>query len=45
MYICICNAIKECDLREAAAAVPGTADAIYIELGREPEMPPVPRRG
>lgn len=36
MYICICNAIKESDLRAVALASPGTAEELYIELGREP---------
>lgn len=36
MYICICNAIKEADLREAACSAPGTVEDLYRKLGREP---------
>lgn len=36
MYICICNAIKVADLREAALAAPGDAESLYLTLGREP---------
>lgn len=36
MYICICNAIKVADLREAALAGPGNAESLYLKLGREP---------
>lgn len=34
MYICICNAIRECDFREAARTCPGDADAVYECLGK-----------
>lgn len=37
MYICICNAIKESELRDAALAGPGTAEELYVSLGREPQ--------
>ncbi|MBN8486018.1 MAG: (2Fe-2S)-binding protein [Sphingomonadales bacterium] len=37
MYICICNAIRESDLREAARAHPGDADAVYAALGKTPQ--------
>jgi bacterioferritin-associated ferredoxin len=37
MYVCICNAIRERDFREAARRVPGDAEAIYAALGRTPE--------
>lgn len=33
MYICICNAVRECDLRKAALACPGDIDAVYGALG------------
>jgi bacterioferritin-associated ferredoxin len=36
MYICICNAIKEADLREIARCEQGTAEDLYRKLGREP---------
>jgi bacterioferritin-associated ferredoxin len=37
MYICVCNAIRECELREAARAHPGDADAVYEQLGKRPQ--------
>lgn len=36
MYICICNAIRECDLREAARCSAGDAEAVYETLGKRP---------
>lgn len=37
MIICVCNAIRECELREAARKVPGDADAVYASLGKTPQ--------
>ncbi|MFM5955501.1 MAG: bacterioferritin-associated ferredoxin [Novosphingobium sp.] len=37
MYICICNAIRESDLRAAARRVPGDVDAVYAVLGKTPQ--------
>lgn len=37
MYICVCNAIKECDLRAAARRVAGDVDAVYESLGKQPQ--------
>lgn len=37
MYICVCNAIRECELREAARRCPGDADAVYEALGCRPQ--------
>lgn len=37
MYICICNAIREADLRSAARRCPGDADAVYASLGKQPQ--------
>lgn len=37
MYVCICNAIRERDFREAARRVPGDAEAIYASLGKAPQ--------
>lgn len=37
MYICICNAIRESELREAARLVLGDADAVYASLGKTPQ--------
>jgi bacterioferritin-associated ferredoxin len=37
MYVCICNAIRECELRKAARAGRGDAEAIYASLGRPPQ--------
>lgn len=36
MYICICNAIRENDLREAALGHDGDAEATYATLGKRP---------
>jgi bacterioferritin-associated ferredoxin len=36
MYVCICNAIRECELREAAHATPGDVEAIYEAIGKRP---------
>ncbi|MEM7665815.1 MAG: ferredoxin [Pseudomonadota bacterium] len=36
MYICICNAIREADLREAALSSSGDAEATYATLGKKP---------
>lgn len=37
MYVCICNAIRETDLRAAALSCSGDADAVYHSLGRTPQ--------
>ena len=37
MYICICNTIRETDLRRAALHHPGDADAVYAALGKAPQ--------
>ena len=37
MYVCICNAIRETDLRDAARRSKGDAEAIYAALGRAPQ--------
>lgn len=37
MYVCICNAIRECELRKAARASRGDAEALYAKLGRPPQ--------
>lgn len=37
MYVCICNAIRETDLRTAARCCSGDADAVYQSLGRTPQ--------
>lgn len=36
MYICVCNAIREDDLRRVARQVPGDAEACYAALGKRP---------
>lgn len=36
MYICICNAIRECELRRTAQRVDGDAEAVYAALGKRP---------
>ncbi len=37
MYVCICNAIRETDLRTAARCCAGDAEAVYQALGRTPQ--------
>ncbi len=37
MYICVCNAIRETDLRAAARRCSGDADAVYACLGKQPQ--------
>jgi bacterioferritin-associated ferredoxin len=37
MYVCICNAIRECDFRRMARCVPGDAEAVYAALGKTPK--------
>lgn len=36
MYTCICNAIRESDLRTVARRCPGDAEACYAALGKRP---------
>lgn len=36
MYICICNAIRESDLRKAALTCVGDAEATYACMGKRP---------
>jgi bacterioferritin-associated ferredoxin len=37
MYICICNAIREKDLRAAARCCRDGAEELYARLGRTPQ--------
>ena len=37
MYVCVCNAIRECEFRRAARRVPGDAEAVYAALGKTPQ--------
>ena len=37
MYVCICNAIRETELRRAALLHAGDADAVYAALGKTPQ--------
>lgn len=37
MYVCICNAIRETTLREAARKCTGGVDAVYEALGKAPQ--------
>ena len=37
MYVCVCNAIRESELRRAAQQVEGDAETIYAALGCEPQ--------
>lgn len=36
MYICICNAIRETELRSIAQRTAGDAEAAYAALGKRP---------
>jgi bacterioferritin-associated ferredoxin len=36
MYVCICNAIREADIRVMARSVHGGPEDIYAALGRTP---------
>lgn len=36
MYVCVCNAIRECELRRAARNSPGNAQSIFAMLGKRP---------
>ncbi|MCL4673129.1 MAG: ferredoxin [Sphingomonadaceae bacterium] len=36
MYICICNAIRESDLRAVARTTTGCAETAYAALGKRP---------
>lgn len=36
MYVCICNAIRETDLRDAARVCCGDPDSVYEALGKRP---------
>jgi bacterioferritin-associated ferredoxin len=36
MYVCICNAIREADLRAVALTSGGDAEAAYATLGKRP---------
>ena len=33
MYVCVCNAIREDELRHAARRVAGNAEAVYEAIG------------
>lgn len=37
MFVCICNAIRDHDLREAALRCDGDAEAVYAVLGKVPQ--------
>jgi bacterioferritin-associated ferredoxin len=37
MYVCICNAIRECDFRNAGRRCRGDAEAVYAALGKRPQ--------
>lgn len=36
MYVCVCNAIRECELRKVAQRVGCDAEAAYAALGKRP---------
>tara|TARA_E500000305_G_scaffold109967_1_gene116430 strand:- start:799 stop:990 length:192 start_codon:yes stop_codon:yes gene_type:complete len=37
MYVCICNAIRESELRLAARRCGGDAEQVYATLGKRPD--------
>ena len=37
MYVCICNAIRESELRRAARCCGGDAEAVYAAIGKRPD--------
>ena len=37
MYVCVCNAIRETDLRAAARCCRDGAEELYARLGRTPQ--------
>ena len=37
MYVCVCNAIRECEFRHAARRMEGDAEEIYASLGKTPQ--------
>jgi bacterioferritin-associated ferredoxin len=37
MYVCICNAIRDNELRDAALRCTGDAEAVYALLGKTPQ--------
>lgn len=37
MYVCVCNAIRECELRHVAARMEGDAETLYAALGKTPQ--------
>ncbi len=37
MYICVCNAVRECEFRRAARLTDGDAEAVYAALGKTPQ--------
>lgn len=37
MYVCICNAIRETTLRDAARQCRGGVDEVYEALGKRPQ--------
>ena len=37
MYVCVCNAIRECEFRHAAGRTEGDVEAVYETLGKRPQ--------
>ena len=37
MFVCVCNAIRECELRHAARSTDGDADSVYEMMGKRPQ--------
>jgi bacterioferritin-associated ferredoxin len=36
LYTCICNAIRETDLRRTACSMQGDAESVYAAMGKRP---------
>jgi bacterioferritin-associated ferredoxin len=37
VYVCVCNAIRECEFRRAARLCEGDAETVYASLGKVPQ--------
>jgi len=37
MYVCVCNAIRESELRHAARCADGGAEQLYAAMGKAPQ--------
>ena len=37
MYVCVCNAVRECEFRRAARRTDGDVEDVYASLGKAPK--------